>query len=291
MVQGVYELGSTFKPITVAQAMDLGQVAPGTMIDTKGPLRWGRFRIRDFHNYGPQLSVHDVVVKSSNIGTAKMAMAIGAEAQQSFLGDLGLLKPSPVELAEAASGMPIKPKNWSEISTMTISYGHGLSVSPLQLAAAYATLVNGGTKVEPTLLLRTSAEPGARVISERTSDRIRHMLRDVVAEGTASLAQIEGYGVGGKTGTADKPDSVNGGYHEDKVIATFASVFPAADPKYVLVVMLDEPVETSGLEPRRTAGWTAVPVAAEIINRIAPLLGLRPEIEAMGEVELTLNAN
>jgi cell division protein FtsI (penicillin-binding protein 3) len=149
----------------------------------------------------------------------------------------------------------------------------------MHLAAAYATIVNGGRLVTPTLLRDPARTPGPRVISEETSALMRDMLRKVVSEGTASLAEVPGYAVGGKTGTADKPKARGGGYYKDKVIASFAGMFPAHDPEYVLVVTLDEPVETSGDEPRRTAGWTAVPVAAEIIRRTAPLLGLRPEIE------------
>ncbi|MGL4310461.1 MAG: peptidoglycan D,D-transpeptidase FtsI family protein [Paracoccaceae bacterium] len=277
-VQGVYELGSTFKIFAVAQALDLGLVNPSTMIDTKGPLVWGRHRIRDFHDYGPELSVNDVIVESSNIGTARIAMMLGPERQRDFLGRLGLLKPAAVEIFEAAGAKPMLPKNWSEISTMTISYGHGLSVSPLQLAAAYATLVNGGNTVMPTLVHRQAPPEGSRLVSDTTSRQVREMLRQVVTRGTASMAEVPGYQVAGKTGTADKAKP-NGGYYDDRVIATFAGVFPASDPQYVLVVTLDEPVETSGEEPRRTAGWTAVPVAAEMIRRVAPLLGLRPEVE------------
>ncbi len=284
-VQGVYELGSTFKIFAVAQAMEQGLITPDTMIDTQGPLRWGKFRINDFHNYGPQLTATDVIVKSSNIGTARLAQQIGAEDQRAFLTKLGLLEPTALEMVEAPSIKPLLPPNWSELSAMTISYGHGLSASPMHLAAAYSTIVNGGYKVEPTLL--AGGRPrGERVISEETSAAARDMLRQVVVRGTASFGEVEGYHVGGKTGTADKPKP-NGGYYEDKVIATFASVFPAHDPRYVLIVTLDEPVETSGTEPRRTAGWTAVPVAAEIIRRTAPLLGLRPEIEPRPVYELT----
>ena len=284
-VQGVYELGSTFKIFAVAQAMEQGLITPDTMIDTQGPLRWGKFRINDFHNYGPQLTATDVIVKSSNIGTARLAQQIGAEDQRAFLTKLGLLEPTALEMVEAPSIKPLLPPNWSELSAMTISYGHGLSASPMHLAAAYSTIVNGGYKVEPTLL--AGGRPrGERVISEQTSAAARDMLRQVVVRGTASFGEVEGYHVGGKTGTADKPKP-NGGYYEDKVIATFASVFPAHDPRYVLIVTLDEPVETSGTEPRRTAGWTAVPVAAEIIRRTAPLLGLRPEIEPRPVYELT----
>ena len=233
-----------------------------------------------------------MIVKSSNIGTARIAMMIGAERQQGFLGSLGFLEPTAVELVEAPGAKPLTPKKWSEISTMTISYGHGLSASPLHLATAYASLLNGGTKVTPTLLKQAGVKPGPQVVSQAdVGQAARSMLRQVVVRGTASFGEVPGYAVGGKTGTADKPKERGGGYYKDKVIATFASVFPAHDPKYVLVVTLDEPVETSGTEPRRTAGWTAVPVAAEMIRRIAPLLGLRPEIEPGADDKVTLTSN
>lgn len=289
-VQGVYELGSTFKIFAVAQALELGLVNPETMIDTKGPMTWGRFRINDFHNYGPELSTTDVIVKSSNVGTARIALQLGPERQKAFLETLGFLKPTSVELIEAASGRPLQPKQWSEISTMTISYGHGLSASPLHLAAAYSTIANGGYQVAPTLLKQDHPVLGERLISERSADAAVEMLRQVVVRGTASFGEVAGYEVAGKTGTADKPKPT-GGYYDDKVIATFASMFPASDPKYVLIVTLDEPVETSGTEPRRTAGWTAVPVAAEMIRRVAPLLGLRPQIEMSSLEGVTLTSN
>ena len=290
-VQGVYELGSVFKIFTVAQAMELGLVNPDTMIDTQGPLTWGRFRIRDFHDYGPRLSATDVIVESSNIGTARIAMQIGAARQREFLGNLGFLAPTSIEMVEAPTGRPLLPPNWSEISTMTISYGHGLSSSPLHLAAGYASLLNGGTQVRPTLLRQHHPEVGQRVVSEAVSARAREMLRQVVVRGTASFGEVPGYEVGGKTGTADKPRASGGGYYDDKVISTFASVFPANDPQYVLIVTLDEPSENSGAEPRRTAGWTAVPIAAEMIRRTAPLLGLRPQVDRPQQVGVTLTSN
>jgi cell division protein FtsI (penicillin-binding protein 3) len=290
-VQGVYELGSVFKIFAVAQAMELGLVNPNTLIDTQGPLTWGRFRIRDFHDYGPELSTTDVIVKSSNIGTARIAMMIGAERQKAFLGSLGFLEPTPVEMVEGPTGKPLLPRNWSEISTMTISYGHGLSSSPLHLAAAYAALANGGTQVEPTLLRTPNAPQGPRVMREVIAQRSVAMLRQVVERGTASFGEVPGYAVGGKTGTADKPRTSGAGYYDDKVIATFASVFPANDPQYVLVVTLDEPSENSGDKPRRTAGWTAVPIAAEMIRRIAPLLGLRPQVDMPQSIGVTLTSN
>ncbi|MEO0916024.1 MAG: penicillin-binding protein 2 [Pseudomonadota bacterium] len=290
-VQGVYELGSAFKIFTVAQAMELGLVNPNTMIDTQGPLSWGRFRIRDFKDYGPELSVTDVIVESSNIGTARIAMQIGAQRQRDFLGALGFLQATPVEMVEAPTGAPLLPRNWSEISTMTISYGHGLSTSPLHLATGYASLLNGGTEVTPTLLRRENPEPGPRIVSEAVSRRSAAMLRQVVTRGTASFGEVPGYAVGGKTGTADKPRTRGGGYYDDKVISTFASIFPANDPQYVLIVTLDEPSENSGDEPRRTAGWTAVPVAGEMIRRVAPLLGLRPQVDSPQSIGITLTSN
>lgn len=289
-VQGVYELGSTFKLFTVSQAIDLGLVSPTTMVDTKSPMVWGRFRIHDFHNYGAQLSVTDVIVKSSNIGTAHVAQLIGAERQQAFLKSLGMFEPTPVELVEAPTGKPLLPKKWSDLSTLTVSYGHGLSASPLHLAAAYATILNGGMRVQPTILKMKTQPKGEQVIKPETALIMRNMLRQVVVRGTASFGDVPGYSVGGKTGTADKPKP-SGGYYKDKVIATFASFFPSYDPKYVLIVTLDEPEETSGSEPRRTAGWTAVPVASEIIRRVAPLLGMRPEVEPTSDAALTLANN
>ena len=289
-VQGVYELGSTFKIFTVAQAMDLGLANPDTVIDTKGPLRWGKFRIRDFRNYGDEMSMTKVIVKSSNIGTARIAQQIGVERQRAFLKELGMLEATGFEIVEAAGGRPLLPAKWSELSAMTISYGHGLSTSPMHLAAGYAALANGGFKVEPTILKQNGSQLGPRVFSAQASAASRKMLRKVVTEGTASFGEVKGYAVAGKTGTADKPRRT-GGYYDDKVIATFASMFPAHDPRYVLVVTLDEPVDTTGDEPRRTAGWTAVPVAAEMIRRVAPLLGLRPTVEpaAVGDIKLTSN--
>ncbi|HQY45119.1 MAG TPA: penicillin-binding protein 2 [Paracoccaceae bacterium] len=289
-VQGVYELGSTFKIFAVAQALDLGIVTPDTVVDTKTPMFWGKYKINDFHNYGAELPVTEVIVKSSNVGTAHIIGMVGPERQQTFLKSLGLFEPTPVELIEAPTGKPLVPKKWSEISMLTISYGHGLSASPLHLAAAYAAMVNGGTRVQPTVLKTNKPQQGERVISEKTSAQVRSLLRQVVVRGTASFGEVPGYAVGGKTGTADKAKPT-GGYYDDKVIATFASFFPAYDPKYVLIVTLDEPVESSGSEPRRTAGWTSVPVAAEMIRRVAPLLGLRPEVEPGAEAALTTVKN
>ena len=289
-VQGVYELGSTLKVFAAAQALELGLVNPNTMIDTKGPIHWGKFRINDSHRMPAQLSFTDVIVESSNVGTARVAQMIGPERQKAFLTDLGFAETIPVELVEARRAKPLLPPRWSELSAMTISYGHGLSISPLHLASGYAAMVNGGTKVIPTLERGAPVQPGPRMISTGTSAILRSMLRQVVVRGTASYGEVAGYAVGGKTGTADKP-SATGGYEEDSVIATFVSVFPAHDPEYVLVVTLDDGVDTSGPEPRRPAGYTAVPIAAEVIRRVAPLLGLKPEIEPGPASGVTLTSN
>ena len=273
--QGVYELGSTFKTFAAAQAIELGLVTAETVMETR-PFRVGRYPIRDLHGKDFH-TVKDIIVKSSNVGTAKLAMAIGSDGQKSFLGELGLLDPMGLELSEAKNAKPNWPSKWSTISTVTISYGHGIAVSPVHLASAYATIVNGGTKVEPTIIMKDgSGDAPARVISEETSAEMRRILRSVVEEGTATIAKIGGYTIGGKTGTADKPSST-GGYDDERVLSTFASFFPASDPDYVLVVSLDEPNISDGEEDLRTAGWTAVPVAAEIVSRIAPVLGIWPE--------------
>jgi cell division protein FtsI (penicillin-binding protein 3) len=291
-VQGVYELGSTFKIFAVAQAMELGLVNPDTMVDANSPMRWGKHLIKEFKdkNYGPLLSVRDVIIKSSNVGTAHIALMIGPERQKAFLRSLGFFEPTKVELVEAPGAKPLIPPKWPEIVTITTSYGHGMSASLTHLAAAYGAIANGGVMVTPTLVKRGGPVTGTRVMSEDVARASLGMLRGVVTDGTASLGDVPGYQVAGKTGTADKPKRT-GGYYNDKVINTFASVFPASDPKYVVMVMLDEPVETSGSEPRRTAGWTSVPVAAEVIRRIAPLLGLRPEVEPIPLDGLTAVSN
>ena len=289
-VQGVYELGSTFKIFAAAQAMELGLLGPDSMVDANAPMTWGKFKIREFENknYGPLLSVTDVIVKSSNVGTAHIALMIGPLQQQVFLKSLGFFDPTPVELVEAPGARPLIPKRWTEIVTITAAYGHGLSASPMHLAAAYAAIANGGVMLKPTLLKRAGPTSGIRVMSEATAAEAVRMLRLVVTDGTATLGEVPGYEVAGKTGTADKPKA-SGGYYEDKVINTFAAIFPASNPQYVLVVTLDEPLDSAGSEPRRTAGWTAVPVAAEIIRRIAPMMGLRPRLEAaaMGAIPVS----
>lgn len=274
--QGLYELGSTFKPFQAALAMEAGVATPETLIPTKGPIRWGRFTIDDIHKMPDELPLADVIVRSSNVGTARLAQLTGIEAQQEYWRRLGLLDRSVFELPAARSARPQVPKNWSELSMMTISYGHGLSVTQLHLAAAYAPFANGGSMVMPTL--RKGGNPlGERVMSEETSAAVLDMMRRVVEEeeGTANFARVPGYGVAGKTGTADKP-APDGSYFEDKVISSFAGVFPAPNPRYVLVLTLDEPETQVGTLTKRTAGWTAAPASARLIRRLVPILDIRP---------------
>ena len=287
-IQGVYDLGSTFKIFTVAQALEMGLVDPKTKINTKGPIRISGYKINDYKDNGPELPVWKVITKSSNLGTARIAKMIGSEKQREFLTSMGFAKPTSIEIIEAKVGKPLLPKRWNELETMTISYGHGISVTPLHLATGYAMLANGGRLVKPTLLEEAKSNLGPQIISKEVADNGLAMLRGVVMDGTASIADVSGYFVGGKTGTADKP-SPQGGYDKDKNITNFASIFPIDAPKYVLVVALDEAQDTSGTEPKRTAGWTAVPVSAEIIARVAPLLGLRPKFDNQSTVGVTLS--
>ena len=271
----------------MAQVLDLGLATPDTIVDTSGPLRIAGFTIEDFDDYGPRNSVTDVFVHSSNIGTARLAQMIGADRQRAFLNSFGFLEPLSLELAEARGVMPQFPERWGELSTMTISYGHGLAITPVHLAAGYAALVNGGYRVVPTILRRPDTIRGERLVSAQTSETMRALMRAVVVRGTASMAEVDGYAVGGKTGTADKPNP-QGGYYEDRVVATFAGAFPMNDPRYVIIVTMDEPSVFAGAETRRTAGWTVVPVSAEIVRRIAPMMGMRPQDPAAIEAALRL---
>ena len=277
-VQGQYELGSTFKIFPVAQAMDLGLVNPNTGISTKTPMKIGKYNIRDFHNYGAQLSVTDIIVKSSNVGTVRIAQMLGPDRQKDFLDKLGLFHPTTVEMVEASTGQPLVPSRWPAVTSATVAFGHGLAASPLHLAAAYATIANDGIRVRPTLVRNRDRAPGERVLSSQAADLAVSMLRQVVTRGTGKAGDVPGFEVAGKTGTADKPRP-GGGYYASKVVATWASVYPASDPQYVLVVSLDEPSVSNGGGESRTAGSTAVPVAAEMVRRLSPLIGLQPKTD------------
>ncbi|MDA9123243.1 penicillin-binding protein 2 [Paracoccaceae bacterium] len=278
-VQGRYELGSVFKVFTAAMALEDGIVNQNTLIDTSSPIIWGKHRISNYHRLPEELSFTDVIVKSSNTGTSRLAKELGGVRQKEFLTNLGFFESTGIELVEGKQITSQYPSNWSEISTMTISYGHGISSSPLHLAAAFASVLNGGLKVNPTLLKRNGTNKiRKRVIRSDVSQTLINILYQVVERGTASAARVHGYSVAGKTGTAKKVKPT-GGYYNKKNITTFASVFPAEAPKYVLLVTLDEPVVLTGLKSRRTAGWTAAPISSEIIYRAAPLLGVRPNLQ------------
>jgi cell division protein FtsI (penicillin-binding protein 3) len=278
-VQGRYELGSVFKVFTAAMALEDGIVNQNTLVDTSSPIIWGKHRISNYHRLPAELSFTDVIVKSSNTGTSRLAKELGGVRQKEFLTNLGFFESTGIELVEGKQITSQYPSNWSEISTMTISYGHGISSSPLHLAAAFASVLNGGLKVNPTLLKRNGTDKiRKRVIRSDVSQTLINILYQVVERGTASAARVHGYSVAGKTGTAKKVKPT-GGYYDKKNITTFASVFPAEAPKYVLLVTLDEPVVLTGLKSRRTAGWTAAPISSEIIYRAAPLLGVRPNLQ------------
>ncbi len=274
--QGRYELGSTFKVLTAGIALDTGAVGPETMIETGSALSWGRHRIRDMHRMPPEMSVTDIVVRSSNVGAARLALRVGTPRLKDYLDRLGFFDPLPLELEEARRAAPLLPPKWTDLSTMTISFGHGLAASPVHLAAAFATLANGGRRVRPTLVKGGNREPGEQVFSPETARRMMSIVREVVSRGTGRRTDIPGYEIGGKTGTADKyrPE---GGYYRDRVIATFVSVFPTTKPRYVLAISLDEPADRSGKYVVREASRTAVPVTAAAIGRLAPLMGMRPQ--------------
>ena len=276
---GVYEMGSTFKIFTVAMALELGTADLADRIDARKPLRVARFMIRDDHAQERWLSVSEVFTYSSNIGAARMALEVGAERQREFLERIGLLGRASLEIAEI--GRPIAPDPWRKISTMTVAFGHGIAVTPIQMASAVASLVNGGTRVTPTFIAdrRGVRATGERVVSDKTSQAIRLLMRLNVVEGTGKKADAPGYFVGGKTGTAEKVGA--GGYRRKALRSSFIGVFPASKPRYVVLAMLDEPQGTKETFGFATAGWTAAPVVGRVIERAAPLLG----IEIGGEEE------
>lgn len=285
--QGVYELGSTLKPVTAAMVMERGLAGPDTMVDAT-PFRWAGMRVTDIHRMPPRLSLARVIAESSNPATARLAILAGARAQRDILERLGFFGVSGVELPEAAQARPLLPPRWSDPYVITVSFGHGIAVTPLHLAAAYATMTNGGLRVRPTL--RREAAPATeadRVLPAEVSRQLRAMLRLAVTEGTGKAADVPGYLVGGKTGTAEKigPD---GRYDPKRTLTTFAGIFPADDPAYVVVLTLDEAsVEAHG-RTWRTAGWTVAPLAGETIRRLAPILGVRPRPEPAPERAPTL---
>jgi len=276
---GVFEMGSTFKALSTAMALDSGKYNLNSTLDARQPLRYGKFRIGDFHGKGRVLTVPEVFVYSSNIGTARMALGVGVEGHKAFLRKMGQLDRMTTELPE--SSMPIVPKNWGELNTMTISFGHGLAVAPLQALTATAALVNGGLLIPPTYIKRTQEEAALvakRVIKPETSEAMRYVMRLNAEKGSAARANIPGYYVGGKTGTSEKV--VSGRYSKEKVLTSFMAVMPADKPRYLLLTMLDEPEGVPETMGQRTSGWNAAPTSGFIIERIAPMLELTPRFEA-----------
>lgn len=273
----VYELGSTFKPLTVAAAIDAGTVTSMARRYPSGaPLQIGGFSIRDSHNFGASLNVPEALIHSSNIVTAQIADQLGGAALRQTMMALGMNERPFIELP--ARGFPLWPgKDWARITTMTVSYGHGIAVTPLHLAAAYAALVNGGIW-RPTTLLKVAPgkeAQGRRVFKASTSARMRQLLRMIVVDGTGKSANAAGFRVGGKTGSAEKPGVR--GYNRTSLVSTFAAAFPMDRPRYVIISMLDEPQGTVATSYQRTAAFNAAPIVGRVVPRIGPLLGIVPD--------------
>lgn len=273
----VYELGSTFKPLTVAAAIDAGVVTDfGRRYQSARPIEIGGFQIRDSHSLGASLNVPEMLMRSSNIVTAQIADDLGPARLNATMRSLGMNERPYIELP--ARGFPLWPKGeWSRITTMTVSYGHGIAVTPLHLASAYAAMVNGGIWRPATLekIAPGQAPAGRRVFKASTSARMRQLMRMIVELGTGKKANAPGFRVGGKTGSAEKPGV--GGYRRSSLVATFAAAFPMDHPRYVIIAMLDEPQGTAATSGQRTAAWNAAPVVARVVPRIGPLLGVMPD--------------
>ena len=273
----VYELGSSFKPITVAAAIDAGVVTNlARRYQSSRPLKIGNATIRDSHALGASLNIPEALIHSSNIVTAQVADQLGGPRLNATMRSLGMNERPYIELP--AKGMPIWPGgDWSRITTMTVSYGHGIAVTPLHLASAYAALVNGGIWRPATLrkVAPGTAPACRRVFQASTSARMRQLLRMIVVDGTGRKADAAGYRVGGKTGSAEKPGV--GGYRKSSLVATFAAAFPMDRPRYVVVVMLDEPQGTAATSGQRTAAWNSAPLVGRVVPRIGPILGVMPD--------------
>jgi cell division protein FtsI (penicillin-binding protein 3) len=277
---GTFELGSVFKTLTVAMALEAGIADLDKVYDVTQPLTTGPYTITDFHPQGRPLSVREIFLHSSNVGAGMLGRELGARRQRALLDRFGLLE--GMRTAAGPIAPPQLPKNWGDAETITISYGHGLAVAPLQFAAAVAALVNGGTRVTPTLLADGNGTADRqRVVSPATSAKIREIMRLNVthAAGTGRRAEAEGYRVGGKTGTAELPG--RGGYHAKAQISSFVGAFPMDAPKFVTLVILFEPQTGAVGGDHATAGLNAAPTTARIVERVAPLLGVLPRrIEA-----------
>ncbi len=276
VTQSIYELGSTFKPITMAAAIDDGVVTSmARRFDATQPLEMGRFKIHDDHAQKRFLDIPEALIHSSNIVTARIADELGAERMQAMFKKLGFDTRPDIELHERQK--PRWPQFWARVTVMTSGYGHGIAVTPLHLASAYAALVNGGVW-RPATLLKVApghAAEGRRVISEATSARMRQLLRLVVLQGTGRKGEAPGYRVGGKTGTAEI--AMKSGYSRNRNVSTFAAAFPMDSPRYVVIAMLDSPVGNAQSGGQTTAAWTVAPVVSRVIMRTAPMLGVMPD--------------
>lgn len=272
---GAYELGSVFKIFSTAAFFERHDVPMSTTFDASEPIRIGGFSINDYHAEDRILTIPEVFMYSSNIGSALMGQAVGTEHLRSFYKDLGLLDPLDFEIREVAR--PLVPDPWREISTLTASYGHGLSTTPLQLITGVSSIVNGGYLVKPSLVMndeQNEVREDVRIVSAKTAQRMRQLLRLVVTDGTASKAEVQGYRVGGKTGTAEK--IVDGKYDNKKKISSFVGVFPMDAPRYAVFVMVDEPKGQKHTWGYATGGWVAAPAVARIVASMGTVLGIPP---------------
>jgi cell division protein FtsI (penicillin-binding protein 3) len=272
---GIYEVGSIMKVANTALALESGVATLATKFDASHPLKVGRFTVTDFKGKNTWLNVAQVFVYSSNIGSGKIALAVGAERQQAFMKKLGFLQPPQFELPEV--GAPLVPKRWRDATTITISYGYGLSVSPLQVLLGIATMVGGGDLKKPTLLMQHGKlTRGEQVVSKDISRKILQLMRYAVTDGTARKANIPGYYIFAKTGTSNLREGRR--YQKDRVMANFVGVLGKAldDPRYVIYVMLDNPKRLKKTYGYNNAGWNAAPVGGRIIARMAPMLGFAP---------------
>ena len=272
-----YDLGSVFKPLTMAMALEEGVSTLTEEYPVQKPFKVRHKFIRDDHPSKVPLAMPDILAESSNRGTAMLALKIGGEQQRKYLKDLGLMDRVPFELSESAR--PQIQDRWIDLTTVTVSYGHGMAVTPLSLAAAIGATLNDGLYVTPTLIKRDAAHPIStrRVFSSKTSETTRDMMRYVATHGTGKKARVKGYGVMGKTGTAEKP--ANGGYDEKRLVTSFVAAFPYEDPTYVVMITYDEPKAVEGTYGWATAGWNAAPTAGAVIERIAPMLGVKRKID------------
>ncbi len=273
MTLGVYELGSVFKIFTAAMALESGKVAIDETFDTSAPLQIGRYKINDVHGENRALTIDEIITYSSNIGAARLALRVPADEHMAFLQQLQLTERLSFELPETAHAL--MPLRWTDIERATSSYGHGVAVTPLHAVVAASAIVNGGVLYAPSLY-KVTDPVGERVISAATSTHLRRMMRAVIVEGTGGKADVRGYPVLGKTGSADKPS--NGEYSHSALVTSFLGAFPAHAPRYSILVMLDEPKATKNTFGFSLAGWNAAPVAANIIRRSAPLLGIVPKL-------------